>query len=112
MLTNPSIRASRISSCSAVKETSPPSRILKVRPAGKFVSEEPYLSIMLWISVDFPLTTSSIFPNVWKAISLVKVDQVLVFVLSKDEPERASKYWSQVSWIFESASEFVEIPLM
>ena len=68
--------------------------------------------MILWISVAFPLTINSILPKVWKAISLVKVDQVLVLVLSNDDPERAPKYSSQVSWILESASVLVDIPLM
>ena len=112
ILTKPSMRASRMSNCSEVRVTSPPSRILKVKPAEKFVNEEPYLSIIDWISEAFPDTTSSIFPKLWNAISLVSVDHVLVFVLSKLLPDKAPKYWSQVSWIFSFASVLEVIPFM
>ena len=37
MLTKPSIRASKLSNWSGVSDNSPPSRILKVIPEGKFV---------------------------------------------------------------------------
>ena len=110
--TRPSIRASSISSCVALRVTSSPSRILKVSPPGKFVRELPYLSIMLCISEALPVTTNSIFPIVWKAISLVNVDQVEVSVLSNVDPVRASRYWSQVSCILCSASVLELIPLM
>ena len=46
ILTSPSMRASNLSSCSEVIVTSAPSRMLNAKPAGKFVNEEPYLSII------------------------------------------------------------------
>ena len=36
-LTKPSNRASKLSNCSGVNDTSPPSRILKINPLGKVV---------------------------------------------------------------------------
>ena len=109
-VTTPSILASNLSNWAWVNVKAAPSNILKVNPAGKLVSEDPYLLIIASISEPVPVTISSMFPILWKAIELV--DQVLLSVLSNEVPDIAPMYSSQLNWIFPLASEVLVMLLI